>query len=313
MLIHTSKTNRGHHDLAPTAWMVEDLRRDPVLAAKVILDIELPPHQQARLWAMWTSTFMMDSSGIGTGKTFNVAICAALRSILFEERVGCGLSKTFRQGQLIFGYFDGWARTCPLFRAQLSRNSKAEPALGHSPLGWIASFKNLSQFRVLAPNLLNDAQQMESESWNDGYFDEWVRWGNEMALNRTIMGRVRKPLHANWRSDSQIARNHRLLCSSAGYQWSPAYANVKRWQEQIAKGDKRYEMQSWDFRDVPPEWGHVLDMDMIEHMQLTLPDDICQMTLFGVWMKDSLGWYRASTVAAARDTSAAYPVLSVAA
>lgn len=63
--------------------MVEDFIFDPILAAKVILRIKVPPHEELRIIWMWTTYYTNDDSGFSTGKSFTHAIISALRSILF--------------------------------------------------------------------------------------------------------------------------------------------------------------------------------------------------------------------------------------
>lgn len=177
------------YDNLVTATMIEDMLFDPVLAAKVLLDVDIPPHQELRLLTMWTNHFSMDDSGFSTGKSFTAAVCMALRSMLIPNRISGVLSGTFRQGKLIFSYFDKWYRNSKIFRSTI-KHQGGKPKITHGQEVHEIFFKGGSTCRVLPPNLLQDSQRLRSERWHDGYFDEWTTYGNYKTLTSTMFGRV---------------------------------------------------------------------------------------------------------------------------
>jgi len=284
-----------------TSWMVEDFQRDPILAGRVILGLEFPPHQEVRIMGMWSSAFMVDSSGYSTGKTFCMAVCAALRGAIFEDRTAGMLSKTYEQGKLIFDYFDRWVVTCPLFKAQLGLNKQNKPDLVHGTGVHVATFRNGNTIRVLPPDLMKDAERIKSERWNDAYFDEWASWGNFQAMMKTCLGRATRPVCENYDADDPMFLNHVFWGSTAGYKWDPAYNLVQDFVEQVDKGRRDYAVQSWNFEDIPERFARFVDSRNIEVMLRHLPRDVALMEIYGKWVEDSLGWYSAKALHDARD------------
>lgn len=285
-----------------TAWMVEDFQRDPILAARVILDLkQIPPHEEVRIMAMWTKPFMVDSSGYSTGKTFCMAVCAALRGCLFEDRMAGMLSKTFAQGRLTFRYFSNWTITCPLFKCQIGLNKQNKPNLYHGNDAHIATFKNGNTIRILPPDLMKDAERIKSERWNDAYFDEWAVWGNFQAMIKTCLGRVTRPVCSHYDKDNPIFLNHVFWGSTAGYKWEPAYHLVRDFMEQVEAGNPDYCVQSWNYEDIPEEFSRFVDRRNIELMKRQSPRDVVLTEIYGQWVEDSLGWYSAKAIHDARD------------
>lgn len=280
---------RQRSDRKLTAMMVDDFIHDPILAAKVILGIKVPPHEELRLMLMWTTPFTIDDSGFSTGKSHNIAVISALRSILFPGRVSGIISKTFSQGKLIFQNFDRWYGTSAIFRNCVKHfNNKAR--LVHGNDVWQVFFRGGSEVRVLPPNFLQDAERLRSERWHDGYFDEWTTYGNYQAFNTTIMGRVSKD---NMYPDDPIRMNHAHLTSTANFIHHPAYSIVRKYQHQIVQGNHDYARFSVNYRYVPdtPEYRWLINRRTIFNMQLTLPSGIAGAEIDGLWQKDSGSYY----------------------
>jgi hypothetical protein len=166
----TFANNGWKYDNRVTAMMVEDMLFNPILGAKVILGLEVPPHMELRLLTMWTKHFTNDDSGFSTGKSFTAAVVAALRSVLIPGRISGVLSGTFRQGQLIFQNFDRWHESSKIFRSCVKYN-QGKPKLIHGSALWQAFFRGGSEVRVLPPNFVQDSERLRSERWHDGYMD----------------------------------------------------------------------------------------------------------------------------------------------
>ena len=297
MLIKTDHAT--YTDTQLTAWMIEDFQRDPILAMRVLLGVrKLPPHEVVRIWGMWTSATMVDSSGYSTGKTFCIAAVSAIRLCVFEERYQMVLSKTFIQGQRIFDYYDRWAAQKKLFVHQLMVNKQNQPSLTHGGSAWVATGKNGNTIRAVPPDWQRNAERLGSERVHDLYVDEWVKIGNFLALNKIVVGRATHPLHDAYegREDEPIFRTHMYYGSTADYQWNPAYQRVKYVQNKVAGGDSAYEYQSWCYKDIPEAHAWMVDKVRLDDMRENLPEDVWLTEGEGVWVKDSLGWYSAEAI-----------------
>src|SRR5690348_9302758 len=71
--------------LTVTQTMMEDFLCDPVLAAKVILGLDLDAFQRCRLRYMWWIPELIDCSGFSSGKTIVDWAYIQLRCILIPE------------------------------------------------------------------------------------------------------------------------------------------------------------------------------------------------------------------------------------
>jgi hypothetical protein len=286
----TNKYNRWRLDTKLTAMMVEDFIHDPILAAKVILRLRIPPHQQIRMMWMWTTYYTQDDSGFSTGKSTTHAIIIALRSILFHDRISGIVSGTFRQGKLIFQNFDKWYNNSPIFRNCI-KHHHGQPRISHGSEAFEIWFKGGSICRALPPNFYQNSERLKSERWNDGYFDEWTIFDMQ-ALTKTLFGRVTS---VNEYQDCPIRQNHIHLCGTPGFKSDPGYKLVEKNQANIASGNKNYGQFTCNYRHIPntKEWKGFSDRKTIYNMQTMNPEGIVKSEVDGIWQDDSLSFYSA--------------------
>jgi hypothetical protein len=275
--------------------MVEDMLFDPILATKVLLGLpKIPPHEELRILAMWTTYCTLDDSGFSTGKSFTYAIVAALRSLLIPGRIGGVLSGTFRQGQLIFRNFDRWHATSKIFR-HCVKVVGGKPRLVHGSAAWEAHFRGGSTVRVLPPNFLQDAERLRSERWHDGYFDEWTTFGNFKAFTSTIIGRVTA---LNEYGDCPVRQNHVHLASTPNFKHHPSYKIVKKIQASIDAKNHTYKRLTFNYRHIPKteKYKSFVDRKVIFMMQTMNPKGVVKAEVDGEWTDDSLSYYSSSLV-----------------
>lgn len=280
-----------------TAMMVEDFIHDPILAAKVILGLDIPPHQQLRILQMWTTHYMQDDSGFSMGKSTTCAIVIILRSILFPGRISGIVSGTFRQGKLIFANFDRWYNSSIIFR-HCVKHERGQKRIIHGSEAFEIYFRGGSSARALPPNFVQNSTRLQSERWNDGYFDEWTIF-NMRSLTKTLIGRVTA---VNPFQDDPIRQNHIFLCGTPGFMHDPAYAIVRKVQRNVAEGNRDYFQFTCNYRHIPKtkRWKGFVDRKAIFTMQTMNPIGIVKSEVDGVWQKDSQSFYPSSGVDAAR-------------
>lgn len=293
-----------------SAMMIDDCLHDPVLAAKIILGYTVPPHQELRLFGMWKHTFFMDSSGFGTGKTMNLALVAALRAVLMEERVGGIISRSFGQEKIIFQYFDRWSDTNPLFRSQIRKNTRADLGISHAGDSLEAVFANGSRIRCVPPNFLQNSARIASEDWTDVYCDEWVRYVNLDSLP-VIIGRARKPIPSCYDGADPVFDHHVSFCGTADFTFNPAYKEWQKFDEFVRNGNTSYDLQSWNYTHYPKRYEKLLAMNIIKHMTSTMSKDKVEREVYGHWVSDSAGFYSAFDISQAREASIAAPILTM--
>lgn len=283
-----------------TAMMVDDCLHDPVLGAKIILGYTVPPHMELRLWGMWTHKFFADSSGYGTAKSLCIAIVAALRACLMQDRVAGIISRTANQGQLIYGYLDKWAENCKIFRNQIRPLNANEIDSLHAQTAWEMTFKNQSKIRTVPPDFARDAARVASEDWNDGYFDEWTKYPSYEAFFKNVWTRVRRPINSKYDHNNPIFDRHFYLCGTARYQWHPCYSRISSFQDEIRNGSDKHELQSWNYTHIPKKYHHLIEMDGIRELEKSLPRDLAEQEIMGRWVKDSMGYYSFRDISEAR-------------
>ena len=309
-------------DIKLTTMMVEDFIQDPVLAVKVIFDIDLMPHQELRLMGMWRFRRFIDSSGFGTGKTTTLALCAALRHILLEERSQLVISRTFEQGKTLYEYFDKWISTSPIFRSQIALNKQNQPSSSHGQGAHILRAKNGNIIRVIPPNFNQDADRAKSEDATDGYFDEWTAYPDYKALYKTLIGRVRRPVSKHYQTSSPIFGPHWCFTGTPQFKWHESYEMVERFSYNISKAHAekkrpQHELQSWN-------WTHYQKtgrfqrfyetlMATVEEMEEANAPSVVEQEILGHWIDDSFGWYSAKEIEGSRDSGLKIQTQSVAA
>lgn len=293
-----ARQHRWKLDNKITAMMVEDMLYDPILAAKVLLRVKLPPHEELRLLWMWTTYFTNDDSGFSTGKSWSLALVSALRSMLMPNRVSGIISKTFAQGKLIFRNYDKWYNTCPIFRGCILHVG-GKKRLVHGNDSHIAEFLGQAEIRVLPPDFLRDSERIRSERWNDGYFDEWTTYGNFKAFNTTFIGRI---TNANHFEECPVRQNHVHMASTPSYTHHPSYKIVKPINRQIRRGNSNYGRFTCNWRHIPwtREWKWLVSDKIIYHMQTNLPKGLIKSEVNGLWAEDSMSWYSSLYISKAR-------------
>lgn len=282
-----------------TAMMVEDFIHNPVLAAKVILRLKIPAHQELRLLNMWTTHYVQDDSGFTTGKSFTLAIVCALRSVLFSERLSGIVSGTFRQSRLVFSNFDKWVNTAPIF-ANAIQVRKGQPRMTHGTEVWECFYTNDSITRALPPGFTDGERQskLRSERWHDGYFDEWTTFSHRVLVS-ILFGRVTA---VNKDPECPIRGNHMVLCSTPGVTSDPAYKQVEIVDSTIASGSKEHVRYTCNWRHISkkPEWAGFVDNRTIYTMQVSNPAVVVGSEIDGLWQDSTMTYYPEADVDARR-------------
>lgn len=279
-----------------TACMVDDFIHDPVLAVRVIFGDRIPPlspHQEARLWGMWLSTWMIDSSGFGTGKTRDLALFATLQALLFRNRTVGLISVSFRQVKEIFRYCETWAKNVPLIRSELSRTALNTLQIVHGQEAVEIDFRNESSIRGVPPDIMGQSERVKSESWTCGCFDEWTAYGHTPGFGKFLVGRVRKPIPECYPIEDPLFGQHFVFTGTAKDSEHPCHERVKVYRTQIAQKDSRYELQSWNFEHVPdrlPRFKKALEQPVRE-MILNLPYAEVEQEVYGRWTADKSHFY----------------------
>jgi hypothetical protein len=223
--------------------------------------------------------------------------------MLFRDRVSGIISNTYPQGKLIHEYFVRWARKSSIFRKQLAVNARGEPAVSIGAEACTAKFRNESLIRTIPPDFARQARRVASESWNDGYFDEWTRYPNFEAFFKVIIGRVRRPVPRGYDKNNLTFCNHMTLFGTASYEYLPHYKTLKDAMQEVSKGNVEYEVQSWNYTHVPKKYEHLITIETIKFQEKNLPSHVVRQEIYGQWVKDSAGFYGRVEIKHARNAN----------
>lgn len=98
------------------------------LFGKLILNMEIPPHQCIILQELWKYKFPMFIGSRGVGKTSTLAMYCIIRSILIPETKIVLTGSGFRQSKIIFEYIKGMWEKAPVLRDICTNDSGPKQA-----------------------------------------------------------------------------------------------------------------------------------------------------------------------------------------
>lgn len=290
---------RARHALKLPLDVLLSLYRDPVLAAEVLLEARLDIFQQARLRYLWFTTFVIDSSGWSTGKTFVEWIFANLRALLLpDHRVGV-YYPNFQIGKDEFwSYFERCESE--LYRAQL-REGKWEWLDAGC---WRAEVKNGSVIYLPAPSMTQNAETQVSRRFNTLIVGEYTQSAKRGSGVDELIGRNSRQ---SFNKQHPVWANHYLLSAHAESPSHPSYRYYRASRDSIAGKHSAAEAQQnalisfsyldWSERPIDPANPSVTyrkqfrDDKVINTSRRTLSKDEFRRRLLGVWSADGRDWY----------------------
>lgn len=263
---------------------------DPVMAAKVLMGWELDTFQQVRLRIYWWTPFVIDSSGVSSGKTAVQFVYANLRAILIPDQVVGVYLPNFQVGKDEFWqlFYDTINRH-PTFADQL--------VLDRGRLGerkgqgtWSMEYKCRSRLMLPAPGFLNDSRNQASRNFNTLIIDEYLR-AMEMGegVEKQLVDRARR---ASYNQHHPIWGNHIKFLGHAETPSHKGYRLVRAYKEERRNGSARYALVSFCYKDWSPEKAKkYLPREVIRQRKVTLTRDQFRRQWLGLWGSDGDGYY----------------------
>ena len=281
-----SKTNFSPED-------IKQMRLDPILAAKVILDMDFPPHERIRIngrkledgtrqGGLWWSKWFLDHSGRDTAKTHNNALTTALRCCLFPNRKAIILSHKYpavEEGYFAT-YFEKWNDEKTVFKAQIKKIIHKSDLIK-------CVFKNGSEILGLPPGLLRECLGVRGARANDLIIDEWCHFPNQELISKVMIPiATRENIWVknadNIGNQLRLAgQNHIIFTSTPPYKFDPAYTRIKYFDRQKIQNPQNYDWQTWNYTDIPENWNWIIDREVFEDAKENLPKAIFQMEWLG--------------------------------
>lgn len=268
---------------------------DPVMAAYVIMNIELDVFQASRLRTFWWVPEVVDSSGISTGKSIVQFIYVNLRCILLTDHVaGIYFPNWQTMKDEWWPYFQRTMDEAPIFREQF--------VFHHGKLGehrypgaYVMDYKNKSRCVAPAPSFMTDSNTQASRRFNTLVVDEWLEAENMgEAISKILVDRV---------SRSCFNKKHPVWCNHLkflGHAESPShkgYNRVRNYRRAIVDGSQRYALISFNYRDWTPKFAKKYREDeIIKSQKVNLTSDQFERNYLGIWSRNGSAYYSGTTM-----------------
>ncbi len=297
-----------------TATMMDDFLIDPLLGAKVIMNTELDAFQASRLRTYWWVPNVIDSSGVGTGKTsVGIFIFLNLRCCLIPDQHCAIYYQTFEAGKRNFWkhYRDPRFQRATIFQAQLGKvdlqGESDGKANSKGASCYYQYFKDDGVIMMPAPDWLKDAESHAGTDLNIAAIDEWTKSTNIGAkdsrdakgndgINKQILSRVRRGCY---NQHHPIWCNRRLFMASAESPSHPAYQRYRQFEQQVRRGNPKFALLSYSYKD----WSNrkcwtgktfkeqLRDEGTYEALKVQLTRAEFKRQALGIWAKETKGWY----------------------
>ena len=272
-------------------WM-EQFFFDPVMAAYVLMGAKLDVFQQARLRFYWFCPEVIDSSGVGTGKTEVQFVYLMLRCMLMPGHLAAIYFPNFQTGKDTFWVkFADYEERSPVFAAQFRKGQKAdeEKANQRNPGAWIRTFKNGSKLFMPAPDFKGDSKNQASRDFNTVVIDEYLRAADQgEGIDKQIVDRARRKsfnkLHPVW-------CNHVKFLGHAESPQHKEYQRLKAFKGAIRDGSSRHALITFSYRDWSEELARMYREDnLIASQKRKMTRDAFRRQYLGIWTIDGTNY-----------------------
>ena len=294
-----------HLRITHTMW--EDFLCDPVLAAWVIFGVRLDAFQSARLRYLWWVQNVIESSGVGGGKTIADFIFSNLRCILLTDQDAAVIYPSFGTGKNSFWiYYSDFAMSdrAKIFRAQLGNPVKTDPGEEidgdgtlHGPDCFTAFFRNGNWLKMPAPSIMMDSVRLASLTVNTLIIEEWTHIDNSSdAIDKQLIDRSRG---ASWNQFHPIWGNHIVLSAHAQTRRKPCAIRYRNHERRVQAGDPTYANLSYsykDFSDLRCHTGESFKRRFRVESAIQNKRNTCEKAEwmgqgFGIWGVSGEGWF----------------------
>lgn len=291
---------------------IHRMRLDPILAAKVILDMDFPPHERIRITGrkmadgtrqggLWRTKWFMDYSGRDTAKSHNNAVVAVLKSCLFPNRMTIILSHKFtvvEEGYFL-RHFQKWNDEKPIFAEQVKKIIRRPDRIK-------CKFHNGSEILGIPPGLMRECVSIRGDRCNDLFLDEWVHYPNQTLISDVILPiatRENEWLKFYSKDDEiyPVVQNHIIFTSTPQYTYEESYTRVKYFYNKKKENPMSYDVQTWNYLDIPENWDWIVDREIFDDAKANLPESIFKMEWMGEWCEAGAEFYNPQHIKAIRE------------
>ena len=286
-----------------TGSMIDAWIRNPVEGAEILLGERLDQFQQNRLIKCWCTPRVIDSSGLGCGKSKNLWIVSVLRCILIPDHWVLVYYQTFASGQRNYwNYFSEVGTRSRLFATQVGRidceGNKDGKATNKGPSCYTCYFKNQSKIEMPAGGFDRDATSQAGINTNDLCIDEYTKIDGtgSSGIDDQLIGRARRYC---FNQNHPFWCNHHLFTATAEDTMHPAYDRMTKYKRRIDAGDPEYQLFNYsvkEFSDLPYDSQRSFkqmfnDGRMLRDLRQGKTVPAYLQEAFGIWSANGRGFY----------------------
>ena len=213
----------------------------PEYGAYKLLGIWLPWYQIDMLRRVWFTKFPLFLASRRTGKSFIIAIALTLRALLYSNMDIGLVAPVYRQSKNQFKLIEDIVKKSPFASSQLLGEAR------HGSSEWAMYFKRNSS-SVIAVPLSNN---IRSYDFSLIHIDEYgFREGMNQDVGAIIepMILIKRSLKTGQKQETTDIGNQIIISSTANFEGSDFHVKVREYQDLINKGDKDYDIISYDYR-----------------------------------------------------------------
>lgn len=288
------------------ADIVRFYRKNPVLAARDILEVELAVPQRRILDSMWFKNFVIVSAGRGTGKSFLDALVAVLWALLYPgQKVGL-LAPSFRQVKTVFAEVEKIWSKAPLLQEATDRRpirqsdrcvlvfrqsgNRPPSTIEGVPLGDGQKIRGARYHLILA----DEFAQIPESIFNSVIVPMGATSANPMEnVKRVAFRKKLLERGLSVENETEGPTNKIIMTSSAFYQFNHMFNTLLKYEQRVAEGDDRYAVHRLSYRDMPEGF---LDNDNLMNAKERLSRIEFLMEYEALWQADSSGVFKASLI-----------------
>jgi hypothetical protein len=286
---------KTRNDIYLQSFILE-LKDDPVLAAREILGIELPPHQRVAIRGMWEHSWSMNVWGRGTGKTFLDAVYASLYAVLNPGSSIVLIGPGFRQAQFIFKEIEKMADSQPIFMDCIKGGTRG---IKHNASEHSIEFKNGSA--IYAVPLGNDGSKIRGYRAHVLIIDELVQVPSEI-INTVLlpfMSTSRDPMSVYLGLTEEAESNVLIMSTSAYFTFNHAYDRYCTFLKKIKEeNDSKYFLTQFNYKHTPKGF---INMEVVEMSRAQSTESEFRTEWGAEWVSDTQGFYPASLIETVAD------------
>lgn len=188
--------------------MWSDLIWDPAMAAEVLLGYRLDAFQRVRLKLKWFTPFVIDSSGLDTGKTMVDWVHDQLRMLLIPDQYIGVFYPTGQTGRNTYWLYYESCKS-KFLHAHLGTLSSDEDEEGtkattRASACYMAHYRGGNKVFLPAPSFMKGSSSQSSTRYNVVVLEEWTHVdadahsvGKKSGIDLQLIGRANRPTYFN--------------------------------------------------------------------------------------------------------------------